>query len=52
MTSILVINAVSSGLAAAGIGGFLVRKKRRGLRDAAVEPVYVTTEPQRPLPPD
>ncbi len=50
MTTILVINAVSSGLAAVGIGGFLVRKKRRVLRDAVVEPVYVTTEAERPLP--
>ena len=52
MTTILVINAVSSGLAAVGIGGFLARKKRRVLRDAVVEPVYVTTETQRPLPRD
>jgi hypothetical protein len=42
MTTILVINAVSSVLAAAGIGGVLVRRNRRA-REATVQPVYVTT---------
>jgi hypothetical protein len=40
MTTILVINAVSSLLAAAGLGGILVQRKRR---EATIQPVYVTT---------
>jgi hypothetical protein len=46
MTTIIVINAVSSLLAAAGISGFLVREKRR-TRKAVVEPLYVTTQTTR-----
>jgi hypothetical protein len=52
MTTILVINAVSSVLAAAGMGGFLIRKHRRARRDVVVEPVYVTAETARPHPRD
>jgi hypothetical protein len=52
MTTILVINAVSSVLAAAGMGGLLVRKQRQIRRDTAVKPVYVTTGTTRPRPRD
>jgi hypothetical protein len=47
MTTIIVINAVSSLLAAAGICGFLAREKRR-TRKAVVE--YVTTDTTRSRP--
>jgi hypothetical protein len=47
MTTILVINAVSSLLAAFGVAGFLVRKNRRVRRNAVAEPVYVTTRRMR-----
>jgi hypothetical protein len=40
MTTILILNAVSSVLAAAGLGGMVVRARRR---QATVQPVYVTT---------
>jgi hypothetical protein len=40
MTTILIINAISSLAAAAGITGLAVG---RGRRAAAVQPVYVTT---------
>jgi hypothetical protein len=49
MTTILVINAVSSLLAAVGVAGFLVRQNRRVRRSAPVKPVYVTTETTRPV---
>jgi hypothetical protein len=42
MTTIIVMNAVSSLLAAAGIGGFLAREKRR-LGKTVTQPLYVTT---------
>lgn len=45
MTTILVINAISSLLAAAGLGGFVAREKRRR---AAVRPLYVATGTTRP----
>lgn len=44
MTTILVINAISSLVAAAGIGGLALRRRRRA---AQVQPVYVTTGSQR-----
>jgi hypothetical protein len=44
MTTITVINAVSSLLAAVGIGGFFARENHRA-RKAVVEPVYVTQGP-------
>jgi hypothetical protein len=47
MTTILIINAVSSLLAAVGVGGLVVRKSRRAGREAIVQPVYVTTETTR-----
>jgi hypothetical protein len=49
MTTIIVINAVSSLLAAAGICGFLAREKHR-IRKAVVEPLYVTTKTAHPRP--
>jgi hypothetical protein len=47
MTSILILNAVSSFVAAIGLGGYLVRENRRARRRAAVVPMYVTTSPSR-----
>jgi hypothetical protein len=44
MTTILVINAISSLVAAAGLGAVVVL---RGRRAARVQPVYVTTGPRR-----
>jgi hypothetical protein len=44
MTTILVINAISSLAAAMGIGGLALR---RGRRAAQVQPVYVTSETRR-----
>jgi hypothetical protein len=43
MNTILAINAISTLLAAVGIGGFLVLSDRRARRESEVEPVYVTT---------
>jgi hypothetical protein len=42
MSTILVLNAVSSLLAAAGIGGFLVHGRRR-TPNIVVQPLYVPT---------
>jgi hypothetical protein len=42
MTTILVLNAVSSLLATFGIGAFVVGKHRRARSQAVVQPVYVT----------
>jgi hypothetical protein len=44
MTTILIINAISSVVAAAGIGALAVR---RGRRAARVQPVYVTVGSRR-----
>ena len=44
MTTILVINAISSLVAAAGLGAAAVRRARRTAR---VQPVYVTTGTRR-----
>jgi hypothetical protein len=52
MTMILVINAVSSLLAAVGVGGFLVRKIGQVRHNAVVDPVYATTGTSRPPPRD
>ncbi|HTU94201.1 MAG TPA: hypothetical protein VMF14_00090 [Solirubrobacteraceae bacterium] len=46
MTTILVINAISSLVAAAGIGAVVAR---RGRRAAKVQPVYVTSDSRRRL---
>ncbi len=50
MTTILVINAVSSLLAAVGIGGLFVWRERQIRHAHRVQPVYVTTRADRPLP--
>ncbi len=42
MTTILVLNAISS-LVAAGVGGFLLIRARRARRAAITQSVYVTT---------
>ena len=47
MTTILVINAVSSLLATVGAGAFLARENRRARRNAIVQPLYVTTRRAR-----
>lgn len=44
MSTILIINAISSLVAAAGIGGVALR---RGRRAAQVQPVYVTNGSRR-----
>ena len=44
MTTILIINAISSLVAAAGFGAVAVR---RGRRAAQVKPIYVTSESRR-----
>jgi hypothetical protein len=50
MTTILVINAVSSLLATVAVGGLFVWRDRRVRREANVQPLYVTTRATRPLP--
>ena len=47
MTTIFVINALSSLLAAAGIGGWFAWKRRRAQREILVQPVYVTSRTTR-----
>ncbi len=47
MTTILLINAVSSLLAAAGVCGLLVRQELRARRNALVQPIYVRHTPRR-----
>jgi hypothetical protein len=42
MTTILILNAASSLLAVAGIGGYLALAQRRARRRAAVQVLYVT----------
>ena len=44
MTTILVINAISSLVAAGGLGAVALRRARRAAR---VQPVYVTTGARR-----
>jgi hypothetical protein len=48
MTTILVINAVSSLLAGIGFLGFSMRQYRRVRRDADVQALYVTSTTRRP----
>jgi hypothetical protein len=47
MTTILVLNAISSLIATVAIGGYLVRQRRRTTK-AVVMPLYVTTRAIRP----
>jgi hypothetical protein len=44
VTTILILNAISSLVAAAGIGGLAARRARR---TAQVQPVYVTSGARR-----
>jgi hypothetical protein len=48
MATILITNAVSSLVAAVGIGGLLLRNTRRLRRRAMVQPVYATSTTARP----
>jgi hypothetical protein len=50
MTTILIINAVSSLLAAAGIAAIVVLQTRRARRDAELRVLHVTTESRQQLP--
>jgi hypothetical protein len=50
MTTILILNAASSLVAAAGIGGYLALAQRRARRRPAVQVLYVTTGRRRALP--
>jgi hypothetical protein len=50
MNTILAINAISTLLAAVGIGGFLVLSDRRARRVSEAEPVYVTARRHRGQP--
>jgi hypothetical protein len=47
MTTILIINAVSSLLALGGIAAIVGLQARRARRDAEIAVLYVTTEPRR-----
>jgi hypothetical protein len=47
--TILTINAISSLLAALGIGGYMVREKRRAGKSVVV-PIFVTTRDTRSRP--
>jgi hypothetical protein len=42
MTTILILNAVSSLVAGTGIGGFLVWRNRRARETAPVQPIHVS----------
>lgn len=44
MTTILIINAISAPLAAAGLGGLILRARRRAER---VRPALITVEGRR-----
>lgn len=47
MTTIFVINAISSLLAGGGILGWFVHKRDRARREIAVQPLYLTTRRTR-----
>jgi len=50
MTTILLLNAVSSLLTLVGVAGFFVLRERRARRQAAVQVLHVTTGTTRRLP--
>jgi hypothetical protein len=50
MTTILLLNALSSLLALVGVAGFFAFRERRARRQAAVQVLYVTTGTTRRLP--
>jgi hypothetical protein len=52
MTTILIINAVSTVLAGLGMGGYLILAGRRARRDTAIKPVYVLARTARMVPRD
>jgi hypothetical protein len=41
MTTILILNAISSLTAAAGLGGWSVWSRRRARQGIAVQPIYI-----------
>jgi hypothetical protein len=47
MTTILILNAVSSLVASAGIGGLLLLRARRARAAAVTQPVYVASRSGR-----
>jgi hypothetical protein len=47
MTTIIVINAISSLLAGAGLAGVTARRARRARQATQLQPVYVTTGGRR-----
>jgi hypothetical protein len=49
MNTILAINAISTLLAAVGIGGFLARSDRRARRESEVELAYVHAGKKQPI---
>jgi hypothetical protein len=50
MTTILIINAVSSLLAAAGIAAIVVLQARRARRETELSVLYITTDTRRQMP--
>jgi hypothetical protein len=42
MTTILILNAISSVLASAGVVGYVLRKERRAARETVVRPLYLS----------
>lgn len=50
MTTIFIINAISSLLAAASIGGWFARKRLRARREIVVQPLYLTARTTRRVP--
>jgi hypothetical protein len=50
MTTILIINALSSLLAAAGIAAIVLRQARRARRETELGVLYVATDTRRQLP--
>lgn len=47
MTTILILNAVSSLVASAGIGGLLLLRARRARAAAVTQPLYVASTTDR-----
>jgi hypothetical protein len=48
MTTLLIINAVTTVLGASGLVAFLAREQRRARRNVRVQPLYITTRPSAP----
>jgi hypothetical protein len=47
MTTILILNAASSLVAAAGLGGYVLRARRRAERELAASTLYLNTARRR-----